>query len=81
MTIQVLKLFYAIRILPEFQEMIVDLGTQIKLEYDKDLDSLIRRGTRAQGALTGDDACMYAVPRFKFMVASRSPSKFDRTFE
>ena len=81
MTIRVLKLFYAIRILLEFQEGIVDLVTQIKLEYNQDLDSLIRRGTRAQGALTGDDACMYAVPRFKFMVASRSPSKFDRTFE
>ena len=39
--------------------MIVDLGTQIKLEYDKDLDSLIRRRTQAQGALTSDDACMY----------------------
>ena len=37
--------------------MIVDLGTQIKLEYDKDLDSLIRRGTRAQGALSDALAC------------------------
>ena len=37
--------------------MIVDLGTQIKLESDKDLDSLIRRGTRAQGALRDALAC------------------------
>ena len=61
--------------------MIVNLETQIKLEYDKDLDSLIWCGTQAQGALTGDDACMYAVSRFKFMVASQSPSKFDHTFK
>ena len=81
MTIRVLKLFYAIRILLEFQEGIVNLVTQIKLEYNQDLDSLIWCGTQAQGALTSDDACMYAVLRFKFMVASQSPLKFDCTFE
>ena len=57
MTIRVLKLFYAIRILLEFQEGIIDLVTQIKLEYNQDLDSLIWHGTWAQGALSDALAC------------------------